>query len=62
VRLNDKPVADERRIVTAADFDAGLLKLSLGRKKHMLVRAGSYRRSRYPFGASFEAGFAGTSG
>jgi tyrosyl-tRNA synthetase len=39
VRLNDQPVADERRIVTAADFDAGLLKLSLGKKKHILVRA-----------------------
>ncbi len=40
VRVNDRPVSDERSIVTADDLSAdGLIKLSLGRKKHILVRA-----------------------
>ena len=40
VRLNDQPVRDERRIVTGGDLTAdGVIKLSLGKKKHMLVRA-----------------------
>ena len=39
VRLNDEPMSDERRLVTAADLTAdGVLKLSLGKKKHILVR------------------------
>jgi len=39
VRLNDEPVSDERRTVTPADLTAdGVLKLSLGKKKHILVR------------------------
>ncbi len=39
VRLNDQPVTDERRAVTAADLTAdGVMKLSLGKKKHILVR------------------------
>ncbi|HEV7252454.1 MAG TPA: tyrosine--tRNA ligase [Mesorhizobium sp.] len=39
VRLNDEPVADDRRVVTADDVSAeGVVKLSLGRKKHVLVR------------------------
>jgi tyrosyl-tRNA synthetase len=39
VRLNDQPVADERRMVTQADLTAdGVVKLSLGKKKHILVR------------------------
>ncbi|PWJ85931.1 tyrosyl-tRNA synthetase [Pseudaminobacter salicylatoxidans] len=39
VRLNDTPVSDERRMVTTADLTAdGVLKLSLGKKKHILVR------------------------
>ncbi len=39
VRLNDEPVADERRQVTPKDLTpAGVVKLSLGRKKHVLVR------------------------
>jgi tyrosyl-tRNA synthetase len=40
VRLNDQPVNDERRAVTDADITGnGVVKLSLGKKKHMLVRA-----------------------
>ena len=39
VRLNDQPVSDERRMVTLADLTAdGVVKLSLGKKKHILVR------------------------
>jgi tyrosyl-tRNA synthetase len=39
VRINDQPVSDERRIMGVADLGPeGLIKLSLGRKKHVLVR------------------------
>lgn len=39
IRLNDRPVTDERAAVTAADFVAGVpLKLSLGKKRHVLVK------------------------
>ncbi len=39
VRINDKPVADERHLITDADVTAnGVIKLSLGKKKHILVR------------------------
>ena len=39
VRINDEPVKDERRIISLADVGPeGLIKLSLGRKKHVLVR------------------------
>jgi tyrosyl-tRNA synthetase len=39
VRLNDQPVSDDRRTVTPEDLPSeGLLKLSLGKKKHILVR------------------------
>ena len=38
VRLNDAPVADEAASVTAADLRDGAAKLSLGRKRHLLVR------------------------
>jgi tyrosyl-tRNA synthetase len=40
VRLNDAPVADVAAQVTAADLRDGAAKLSLGKKKHLLVRAG----------------------
>ena len=40
VRLNDAPVTDPQRAVTAADLQDGAAKLSLGRKRHVLVRAG----------------------
>jgi tyrosyl-tRNA synthetase len=39
VRLNDEPVKDDRRIVGMADVGPeGVVKLSVGRKKHVLVR------------------------
>ncbi len=40
VRLNDQPVSDAAQLVTAADLRDGAAKLSLGRKRHILVRAG----------------------
>ena len=39
VRLNDEPVKDDRRVVDLADVGReGLIKLSLGKKKHVLIR------------------------
>jgi tyrosyl-tRNA synthetase len=39
LRINDKPVADEKALITAADAIAdGAVKLSLGKKKHVLLR------------------------
>jgi tyrosyl-tRNA synthetase len=39
VRLNDQPVSDDRRLVSLGDLTPeGVLKLSLGKKKHILVR------------------------
>ena len=39
VRINDVAVADERRVIGTADVSAdGVIKLSLGKKKHILVR------------------------
>jgi tyrosyl-tRNA synthetase len=39
VRLNDQPVADERRMVSLSDVSSdGAVKLSLGKKRHILVR------------------------
>ncbi len=39
VRLNDQPVSDDRRLVTSRDLSPeNVVKLSLGRKKHILVR------------------------
>jgi tyrosyl-tRNA synthetase len=40
VRLNDAAVTDAAQAVTEADLRDGAAKLSLGRKKHVLVRAG----------------------
>lgn len=40
VRLNDAPVTDPMQAVTLADLRDGAAKLSLGRKRHVLVRAG----------------------
>jgi tyrosyl-tRNA synthetase len=40
VRLNDAPVTDPAAQVTLADLRDGAAKLSLGKKKHLLVRAG----------------------
>ena len=38
VRLNDEPVSDPMRSLTDADLRDGAAKLSLGRKRHLLVR------------------------
>ncbi len=39
VRVNDEQVTDDKRVLGAGDFTAeGVIKLSLGRKKHILVR------------------------
>ena len=38
LRLNDRPISDEGSKVTADDLVDGAIKLSLGRKKHVLVR------------------------
>jgi tyrosyl-tRNA synthetase len=39
-RVNDAAAADEKRVVTEADVRTGAIKLSAGRKQHVLVRAG----------------------
>ncbi|GEO41423.1 tyrosine--tRNA ligase [Skermanella aerolata] len=40
-RLNDEPIGDEARAVTAADLNVdGVLKLSAGKKRHVLVKVG----------------------
>ena len=39
LRLNDAPVRDERAALAAGDFRDGLAKLSLGKKKHILLKA-----------------------
>ncbi len=39
VRINDDQVSDERRVIGSGDVtDDGVIKLSLGKKKHLLVR------------------------
>jgi tyrosyl-tRNA synthetase len=39
VRLNDQPVSDDRKVVTLQDLSPeNVVKLSLGKKKHVLVR------------------------
>jgi len=39
VRINDQPVSDERAVIGTAEIGAtGVLKLSVGKKKHILVR------------------------
>ena len=39
LRLNDAAVSDERAALSGADFKDGVAKLSLGKKKHVLLRA-----------------------
>jgi tyrosyl-tRNA synthetase len=40
VRVNDVAVTDDRRTISASDLSSeGVIKLSLGKKKHVLVRA-----------------------
>ena len=39
VRVNDAPVTDEKRIIGVGDLNAeGVIKLSLGKKRHALIR------------------------
>jgi tyrosyl-tRNA synthetase len=38
LKINDTAVTDERASVTAADLVEGMIKLSLGKKKHMLIK------------------------
>ena len=39
MKVNDAAVSDERRVIGTSDVTAdGVIKLSLGRKKHILVR------------------------
>jgi tyrosyl-tRNA synthetase len=38
LRLNDLAVKDVKATVTMSDFTNGVIKLSIGRKKHMLVK------------------------
>ncbi|MCO6385938.1 tyrosine--tRNA ligase [Aliihoeflea sp. 40Bstr573] len=39
VRINDTPVSDDRQVIGSGDVTAdGVIKLSLGKKKHILVR------------------------
>jgi tyrosyl-tRNA synthetase len=39
VRINDAAVSDEKRVISSADVNAdGVIKLSLGKKKHVLVK------------------------
>jgi tyrosyl-tRNA synthetase len=38
LRVNDAPVTDERGIIAAREFEGeGVVKLSLGKKKHVLL-------------------------
>jgi tyrosyl-tRNA synthetase len=39
-RLNDKPIASDTTMISLADADQGVIKLSAGRKRHALVRVG----------------------
>ena len=41
LRINDVTVTDERARVTGADLRAQVVKLSLGRKRHVLLKAGA---------------------
>ena len=39
LRVNDAPVTDERGVLRAADMRDGAIKLSIGKKKHVLLKA-----------------------
>ena len=39
IRVNDTPVSDERRILTGTDLNDGVIKLSMGKKRHALLKA-----------------------
>jgi tyrosyl-tRNA synthetase len=38
LKVNDETVTDARRVLGAADLEGGVVKLSLGRKKHVLLK------------------------
>ena len=38
-RLNDERVEDEKRVLSSADLRGDVVKLSVGRKKHALLKA-----------------------
>ena len=39
VRINDQAVSDERKLIGTGEITAdGVIKLSLGKKKHILIR------------------------
>ncbi len=38
-RVNDEKVEDEKRVLSVADLRGDVVKLSLGRKKHALLKA-----------------------
>jgi tyrosyl-tRNA synthetase len=39
LKINDKPVSDDRRVLTPGDLtQEGVIKLSLGKKRHVLIR------------------------
>ncbi len=38
LKVNDAIVTDERAVLTSADLVEGVIKLSLGKKKHMLLK------------------------
>jgi tyrosyl-tRNA synthetase len=38
LRVNDQPVTDETATISAADLVDGAIKLSLGKKKHALLK------------------------
>lgn len=38
LQVNDAPVTDERAVLHEADLHDGAIKLSLGRKRHVLLR------------------------
>ena len=40
IRVNDQPVSDEKLMLTRALLADGVIKLSMGKKKHVLVKAG----------------------
>jgi tyrosyl-tRNA synthetase len=40
VRINDEACTDERLVLTDANIQEGVIKLSLGKKKHVLLRVG----------------------
>ncbi|WP_421695337.1 tyrosine--tRNA ligase [Aestuariivirga sp.] len=40
IRVNDQAVADEKLVLTRALLTDGVIKLSMGKKKHVLVKAG----------------------